>query len=154
MRDIKKIIVHCSDSTFGDARAIDRWHRERGWECVGYHWILCNGHRTSMSEYSTEVDGLIEPGRPVSMIGAHCKGHNADSIGICLIGKKEFTKTQMIKLREVLKALMLEYGLKPQDLYGHCEFEPGKTCPNLDMDLIRAGLMGQEHPVNTEYAKP
>src|SRR3972149_8779111 len=89
MRDIKKIIVHCSDSTFGDARAIDRWHRERGWECVGYHWILCNGHRTSMSEYSTEVDGLIEPGRPARMVGAHCKGHNADSIGICLIGEKE-----------------------------------------------------------------
>lgn len=148
MRQIKKLIIHCSASEFGDAKEIDRWHREKGWDCIGYHFVICNGFRTSKSEYSTEVDGLIEPGRPVSMIGAHCKGQNADSIGICLIGVKDFTKTQMIKLDELLKRLMKEYGLCPKDVFGHYEFEPHKTCPNLDMDLVRAGLIGAEHPIS------
>lgn len=148
MRQIKKLIVHCSASEFGDAKEIDRWHREKGWDCIGYHFVLCNGFRTSKSGYSTEVDGLIEAGRPVSMTGAHCKGQNADSIGICLIGVKDFTKTQMIKLDELLKRLMREYGLCLKDVYGHYEFEPYKTCPNMDMDLVRAGLIGAEHPLS------
>ena len=153
MRTIRKLIVHCTDSAFGDVREIDRWHRERGFSLIGYHFVLCNGHRTGKSEYSTEVDGLIEYGRTVGMEGAHCYGHNRDSIGICLVGKKEFTNTQMLSLNALLKRLMAEYKLCPKDVYGHYEFEPGKTCPNLDMDLIRAGLLGTEHPISGEESQ-
>lgn len=148
MRKIKKIIVHCSDSAFGDVKEIDRWHRERGFSLIGYNYVICNGHRTSKSEYSTEVDGLIEYGRTIGMEGAHCYGHNRDSIGVCLIGKKEFTKTQKIKLDQLLKSLMLEYNLCPKDVYGHCELDPYKTCPNMDMHVVRASLIGTEHPIN------
>lgn len=153
MRPIRKLIIHCSDSDFGDVREIDRWHRERGFSLIGYHYLICNGHRTAISGYSTEVDGLIEYGRTVGMEGAHCYGHNRDSIGICLIGKTEFSNTQMIKLHYLVRSLMLEYRLGPKDVYGHYEFDPGKTCPNLDMDAIRAGLEEKEleHPISTEY---
>ena len=154
MREIKKIIVHCSDSEFGDAKEIDNWHRERGFECIGYHLVLLNGLRKAHGEYSTEDDGLIEHGRPLSMIGAHCEGHNSDSIGICLIGVKDFTKTQKVKLYSTLKALMQEYTLCPANVYGHYEMDTahGKTCPNTDMDIIRAGLLPQGHPISEKYA--
>lgn len=148
MRRINKLIVHCSDSTFGDAREIDRWHRERGFSLIGYHYVICNGHRTGKSEYSTEVDGLVEYGRTVGMEGAHCFGHNRDSIGICLIGKTEFTKTQRIQLEQLLKRLMAEYELCPKDVFGHYEFDPGKTCPNMDMHLLRASLLPGGHPIS------
>ena len=150
MRPIKKIILHCSDSEFGDAAEIDRWHRERGFQCIGYNFVILNGVRKANGEYSTEDDGLVEQGRPISMDGAHCYGHNHDSIGVCLVGKKEFTKTQTLKRDSLLKRLMKEHGLCPKDVYGHYEFDAGKTCPNMDMDLVRVGLLPQEHPISTE----
>ena len=148
MRRINKLIVHCSDSPFGDAREIDRWHRERGFSLIGYHYVVCNGHRTGKSEYSTEVDGLVEYGRTVGMEGAHCYGHNRDSIGICVVGKTEFTRTQKIALSQLLKRLMAEYELCPKDVFGHYEFDPGKTCPNMDMNLLRASLLPGGHPIS------
>lgn len=153
MRPIRKIIIHCSDSEFGDVKAIDYWHRtdpEKLFSLIGYHFILCNGHRTAKSEYSTEVDGLIEYGRTEGMEGAHCRagGNNRNSIGICLIGKKDFTKTQMVVLMQFLKKKMAEYKLCPKDVFGHYELDPGKTCPNLDMDLLRANLLDELHPVS------
>ncbi len=147
MRTIRKLIVHCSDSPFGDVREIDRWHRERGFALIGYHYVVCNGYRTGKSEFSTEVDGLIEYGRTEGMEGAHCYGHNRGSIGICLIGKTEFTKTQLVKLEGLLTKLMKDYGLCPKDVFGHYELDPGKTCPNMDMDLLRAQLLPDDHPL-------
>lgn len=43
MGRIDKIIINCSDSDWGDAEVIDEWHRERGWDGIGYHYIICNG---------------------------------------------------------------------------------------------------------------
>ena len=76
MRKINYIIIHCSATKAGQdfhASDIDRWHKERGWDGIGYHQVV-------------DLDGTVEPGRPESKVGAHCKGHNADSIGICYIG--------------------------------------------------------------------
>lgn len=76
MRKIKEIIIHCSatregrDYTVAD---IDRWHRERGFFCIGYHFVIYR-------------DGSIHVGRSVEEVGAHCKGHNTVSIGVCYIG--------------------------------------------------------------------
>lgn len=154
MRPIKKIIVHCSDSEFGDAAEIDRWHRERGFQCIGYHYVLLNGVRKAHGEYSTEEDGLLEGGRPLSMEGAHVVGHNHDSIGVCCIGVRDFTKTQQIKLAALIKSLMEKFGLCPKDVYGHYEMDTanGKTCPNMDMDLVRVSLLPQEHPISKEMS--
>lgn len=78
IRRITKHIVHCSDSPSGDVKEIRRWHKERGWDDVGYHFIV-------------RRDGEIEVGRTLDVPGAHCAGHNADSVGTCLVGREVFT---------------------------------------------------------------
>lgn len=93
MRQINYIIIHCSATKAGQdfrAKDIDRWHRERGWDGIGYHKVI-------------DLDGTIEPGRSEAKPGAHCKGHNSDSIGICYIGgldkngKPADTRTELQK---------------------------------------------------------
>lgn len=142
MRPIKKIIVHCSASEFGDAAAIDRWHKERGWEGIGYHFVILNGVRVSRAPYNAKDDGLIEFGRSEATIGAHCKGQNKESLGICIIGEKTFTPDQIMALYRLLRKLLSQYCLQPKDVWGHYEFEPHKTCPNLDMGTVRSRLQG------------
>ena len=151
MRKINKIIIHCSDSTFGDAATIRRWHIERGFSTIGYHYVILNGHRTYKSKYDAEADGLIELGRPVDRIGAHCKGHNRDSIGICLIGKPEyigqpeewFTEKQLSTLKSLVKHLLMEFNLSAADVYGHNDFAP-KICPGFKVEQIRDWWNGQQ----------
>ena len=73
MRDIDKIIIHCSATQEGkeiSAATIDEWHKKRGWRGIGYHYVI-------------GLDGMIEYGRPITETGAHVKGHNKGSIGIC-----------------------------------------------------------------------
>ena len=137
MREIEKIIIHCSDSGFGDAKTIDRWHKERGWDEIGYHFVITNGHIESGSKYSKISDGNIERGRDVEKSGAHCYGHNKDSIGICLIGKEAFTAEQLLtSLPFLVNDLKEKYGLTDKDVYPHSKFNKGKTCPNLTEDYI------------------
>lgn len=145
MRTIKKIVIHCSDSGFGNVPLIRLWHtapppQGRGWKDIGYHYIIQNGVDTARDEYQEHLDGKLCIGRPVEQVGAHCKGHNADSIGICLVGKTEFTERQFEELYKFLLALLKEYKLQPGNVYGHREFDPGKTCPNFDMATVRAEL--------------
>lgn len=76
MRNIDSIIVHCSATKAGldfTATDIDRWHRERGFNGIGYHYVI-------------RLDGKLEKGRDVTLAGAHCKGWNERSVGICYIG--------------------------------------------------------------------
>ena len=76
MRTVTLIIVHCSANQAGSAfrmADIDRYHRSLGWIGCGYHYVI-------------PTDGTVEPGRPEEMTGAHCKGHNRHSIGVCYIG--------------------------------------------------------------------
>ena len=71
MRHIKRIIIHCSDTPEGrddTAADIDRWHRAKGWDGIGYHYVV-------------RLDGTIETGRPLERPGAHCAGYNQSSIG-------------------------------------------------------------------------
>lgn len=142
MRKINKIIIHCSDSWFGDRDLIDSWHRERGWNGIGYHFVITNGYPTykdwKSQKYRSDIDGLIETGRPLDVIGAHCKGHNKDSIGICLIGKRLFSWKQISALQKLIKDLLDTYG--HLEVYGHYEFNPYKTCPNIDMKWLRSIL--------------
>lgn len=76
MRYINEIIIHCSDTKEGldfNANDIDRWHKQKGWKRIGYHYVIL-------------LNGTIEQGRELEAVGAHTKGHNAHSIGICYIG--------------------------------------------------------------------
>lgn len=136
MRKIDKIIIHCSDSKFGSAKLIDQWHKERGFDEIGYHFVITNGVLTKNAKYEPDNDSLIEVGRDINEIGAHCRGHNEYSIGICLIGKTMFTGLQFTTLFKMLKSLMNLYDLSEKYIFGHYEFSK-KTCPNIDINFIK-----------------
>jgi len=124
MRKINEIIIHCSATKEGmnfHASDIDRWHKERGWKCIGYHYVI-------------DLDGTIEKGRNDNEIGSHCVGHNKNSIGVVYIGgldkngKAKDTRTEAQKeaLWELLRVLLIKYPTA--NVYGHNEFAK-KDCP-------------------------
>ena len=141
MREIKKIVIHCSDSGFGDVDQIRDWHRARGWRDIGYNFVITNGFLFPKSGYDKSFDGIVQVGRPLEQIPAHVKGHNEDSIGICLIGKVHFSFRQIEALIRKCHELMNEFNLDVEDVYGHYEFNPNKTCPNIGMNWVRWMLM-------------
>lgn len=127
MRKINKIIVHCSDSDYShhdDISVIRGWHvNERGWRDVGYHFFI-------------KKDGTVQKGRDLAEAGAHVKGQNNDSIGICLSGRHNFTTKQFHSLKSLLFDLIRQFDLTTNDVYGHRDFNPKKTCPNFDVKTI------------------
>ena len=137
-RVINKIIVHCSDSPWGDAEVIDGWHKERGWSGIGYNAVILNGYRKNSHDFDASADGLLQPGRPLEKVGSHCYGHNKDSLGICLIGKAEFTPKQYYTLRQLIDVWRQYYRVPSGMIRGHRDFQltsggKKKTCPNFDV---------------------
>lgn len=137
MRTIKKLIIHCSDSPDSlniGFREINQWHKEKGWldtksdVSCGYHWIV-------------KRNGKVEAGRPEASVGSHCYGQNRESIGICWVGRDKLDPRQDEALRKLCLRIMKTYGLKIGDVYGHCEFNEGKTCPNMNMHEFRLDLL-------------
>lgn len=124
-RLIKELIIHCSATPEGKnftTTDIDRWHRQRGFKKIGYHYVIY-------------LDGSIHTGRKEGEIGAHCSGHNANSIGICYIGgltedgkkaKDTRTPAQKESLIKLLKELKAKYP--KATIHGHKEFA-NKSCP-------------------------
>lgn len=125
MREIKEIIIHCSATPEGKnfhVEDIDKWHKERGWNGCGYHYVVA-------------LDGTVEVGRHEKEIGAHTQGHNQRSIGVCYIGglaqdgktakdtRTEAQKRAMLNLISMLKAKYPNV-----DVYGHNEVT-AKACP-------------------------
>ncbi len=136
----KFIIVHCSDSSWGSAREIKKWHLQRGFQDIGYHFVIMNGiPATSM--VLPILNGSIELGRPIEQEGAHCIGYNDKSIGICGIAKASWTESQIVSLVVLIRSLQEKYKIPTVNVLGHCETQSGraegKTCPNLDMNRIR-----------------
>jgi len=142
----ENIILHCSDSSYGNAVMIDDWHRQRGWSKIGYHYVITNGHYFGNSKYNGLFDGSIEAGRNLDFdtwvgkneVGAHALGMNSNSIGICLIGKKQFTDAQFAMTSRLVKFLIANIeSLSVDRIYGHYQIESGKeqgkTCPNFDV---------------------
>ena len=127
-RTIKELIVHCSATPEGKDYSVDtirQWHLQRGFSDIGYHYIIYR-------------DGSIHIGRDESIIGAHCTGHNTNSIGVCYIGgcasdgktpKDTRTTEQKQSLVKLLKELKTKY---PQaSIHGHRDFS-SKACPSFD----------------------
>lgn len=143
VRRINKIVIHCSDSPFGSAGLIDTWHKHRGWRCIGYHFVIRNAYpdqdsfRLGRPQFWN--DGVVEKGRPSTIVGAHVRGHNDDSIGICLVGRNSFTHMQYQSLCELL--ISLKQCHPDAEIVGHYELvgpqDPLKTCPNIDMEWLR-----------------
>tara|TARA_R110000772_G_scaffold27891_2_gene70710 strand:+ start:6046 stop:6465 length:420 start_codon:yes stop_codon:yes gene_type:complete len=127
MRKINKIIVHCSATPENRnvlISEVKRWHvEERGWSDIGYHFVI-------------ELDGSVRIGRPIEIKGAHAKGNNHDSIGVCYIGgvdsdmksKDTRTECQQESLVNLLTELKDTYG---GTIYGHKDFS-NKDCPSFD----------------------
>jgi len=81
-------------------------------------------------EYSAKHDGIIQRGRNIDLQGAHCKGENKDSIGICLIGEHHFTQKQLYVSLPMLLGSIDYYLGRSLDIFGHNDFTKHKTCPN------------------------
>ena len=143
-REIRRIVIHCSAFEYGDAKQIDEFHRQRGFRMIGYHFVILNGRRKKRGKYVADDDGLIEPGRPIEMQGAHTKGYNTDSIGICLVGNPKFigapemwfTEKQLASLKRLVAQLMEEFGISADEIHGHNEYA-AKLCPGFRVELIR-----------------
>ncbi|MCP3942202.1 MAG: N-acetylmuramoyl-L-alanine amidase [Desulfobacteraceae bacterium] len=137
-RKINSIILHCSYSQFGNVDLIDQWHKERGWHGCGYHYVITNGVIKAHEKYLAFHDGLVQVGRDINKTGAHCKGRNTGSIGICLIGRHTFTAKQLYSaLPELLSKLMFDHSLTIDQVHGHFEFSRQKSCPNISKEIIR-----------------
>lgn len=138
MRNIDTIIIHCSftprfmDIGVGEIRD---WHvNGNGWNDIGYHYVI-------------RRDGSIETGRPMAEIGAHAKGHNDSSIGICMVGGKgddggndeNFMREQYDSLKSIISFTMDGYPITK--VIGHYAVSD-KTCPNFSVEdfLDMAGI--------------
>ena len=129
MRDINKIILHCSATREGQDISTEtirgRHVNERGWSDIGYHYVIL-------------LDGTVDKARPVERQGAHVRGHNKGSIGICYVGgcdadmnpKDTRTDLQKDSLTELISYLMDSY--EDATLHGHNEFS-SKACPSFDV---------------------
>jgi len=129
MRQINKIIIHCSATREGENYTVDTirsWHVDgRGWSDIGYHFYI-------------DLYGEIHKGRDIAKIGAHCKGQNRNSIGICYCGGVEADgKTpkdtrldcQKDSLTAVLRTLKAMY---PEAvIHSHNDFA-NKACPSFN----------------------
>jgi|TARA_A200000159_G_C7190963_1_gene283754 N-acetyl-anhydromuramyl-L-alanine amidase AmpD len=127
-KETKEIIIHCAatkPSMDVDAETIDRWHRERGWLKIGYHYVI-------------KRDGTVETGRELEEVGAHAKGHNAISVGICLIGglsednepENNFTDEQWDALGTLVDSLKAKYP--EASVIGHNDVSD-KACPTFNV---------------------
>lgn len=115
--NIKYLVVHCADTPDNSKRTaedIHRYHLERGWSGIGYHWVIGR-------------DGELWAGRPEYWQGAHVAGHNHESVGVCLIGRKQYTEKQFDSLRDLLRLWKKKYP--GAEIVGHHDLDSGKECP-------------------------
>jgi len=141
---IKRIIVHCSDSAFGDVDLIRKWHvKGNGWRDIGYNAVICNGHPKSSNKFKLECDGLLQSGRGLDLDkdinkfeqGAHARGFNSSSIGICLIGVEKFTQKQFETLHYFYQ--MYKRIIPDLEIVGHRNLDKKKTCPNFSVSAFK-----------------
>lgn len=122
--NIKLLVIHCSDTDDDkhlNALDIHKMHISFGWDGIGYHKIICRS-------------GKVENGRPEYWIGAHVKGKNDISLGVCLIGRNNFTSKQFTALEEVLRSWKLLFP--KAEIVGHCDTgDTIKTCPNFNVQI-------------------
>lgn len=133
MRPITEIILHCAatppdwrenEPVSAKVDAIRAWHKQRGWRDIGYHYVI-------------DRDGTAADGRPLEQIGAHVKGHNRGTIGICLLGGKggsemdqfgdHFTREQDFAARRLIARLRRDFPAISK-VSGHNEYA-AKACP-------------------------
>ena len=128
--EVEYLVVHCSatpeDMDIG-ASDIKRWHLQRGWLDIGYHYVI-------------RRDGTVEKGRNDNTPGAHARGYNQKSLGICLVGGVEsdgkspeanYTHAQWESLESLLSVLLVDH--EGAQVLGHRDLpNVHKACPSFD----------------------
>lgn len=128
--DVEYLIIHSSATPpkmdIG-RKEIDRWHRQRGWLGIGYHFVI-------------RRDGTTETGRDETTAGAHAYGYNSKSIGICMVGgvneagqaEDNFTDKQWAALEDLIDSLTRTYP--DAEVIGHRDTHGARTkCPSFDV---------------------
>ena len=125
MRDITHLVVHHSASPLHvTAETIRSWHMKKGWSDIGYHVVI-------------ERNGNIVSGRSLDIPGAHVRGHNAQTIGICLVGDNTIGEywwhsVQTASLRTILD--IFELSFPEAIVLGHRDLPGTATeCPGLNV---------------------
>ena len=122
-KSTKKIIAHHADALSCTVEDIHRWHKDKGWSGIGYHFFI-------------RKDGSVYRGRPMDAIGSHCLNQNSNSIGICLEGclsQEKPSTAQINSIKELIGYLKSIYGNIP--VKGHKEFM-ATDCPGSLMDYM------------------
>lgn len=146
LQNINTIIIHCSATPEGRdvlVTDIDRWHRRRGFDMIGYHYFI-------------DIDGKIWKGRELEQIGAHAKGKNFSSVGICYAGgmdadnekpKDTLTSDQQDSMSQLIMSLgtVLQQPIK---VVGHNDFS-NKACPSFDVRQKFAWEISQLQPLDS-----
>lgn len=140
---IRKIVIHCSATRNGkslkqsgksSAEVIDGWHKQRGFKRLAGAVKTFNAHLEHLGyHFVIDVDGTVETGRQVGEMGAHVKGHNLHSVGICVVGgitasgknHAEFTEAQWHALHRLLRELEAKYP--NAKIYGHRDLSPDRN---------------------------
>jgi len=136
-RKINKLIIHCSatppDMDVG-VKELRAWHIERGFKDIGYHHVI-------------KRNGEIEEGRHIDLVGAHCKGQNTGSIGVCMVGgvdehnrpESNFTSEQWRTIENYARIFKASFPYAT--IHGHNEYA-NKACPSFDVQewLKKEGL--------------
>ena len=121
-KNVRLLVVHCSDTPNSQnlsALDIHKMHLKFGWNGIGYHKVI-------------KRSGKVENGRPEFWMGAHVKGKNNISLGVCLIGRNKFTTQQYSSLERILKSWKSLYP--DAKIVGHRDTgNTNKTCPNFDV---------------------
>jgi N-acetylmuramoyl-L-alanine amidase len=146
----RMITIHCSATPNGKnftGDDIRKWHTDappkgRGWSEIGYHGVI-------------EINGDFFRGRPDDRLGAHVEGHNDGNLGVCLVGMDKFFPNQFMSLRWILNHWCELYGIKPDKIFGHYEWDTAraqkKTCPNLEMGTVRRWFMLGDNSLIQRY---
>jgi N-acetylmuramoyl-L-alanine amidase len=138
-RRINSIVIHCTATPphmdIG-VPTVRKWHvEERGWSDIGYHFLVTR-------------DGTVCVGRPLSRAGAHAKGHNADSIGVCYVGgvdenmkpQDNRTEAQASAMYDLICELTTRFHVT--DVLGHCDLpRVTKACPSFN---VRQWFYGED----------
>ncbi len=126
MRRISQLVIHHSASPLGTTlEDIRSWHLERGFRDIGYHFVI-------------EQNGALRVGRPLHEPGAHARGFNQTSIGVCAVGdntrtEERWTPSQWAALDRLIAAVRL---LWPDvEVVGHRDLLD-TLCPGVDVREI------------------
>ena len=142
MRRLNKIIIHHSGSNFGNAKTIENQRKKQGKKGVGYHFVIYNKYYTEedlKNNYNDIHRRNLQQCLNIEDIGDHTKGHNRNSIGVCLIHLDiEYPEVQLYVFRNLVASLCYDLGIDVSNVLGHYEIDSKESsCPGLDMDKER-----------------